>query len=203
MSVDISIIIPLAVSETQQHRLLKDLSDIPTLKGEVIQCCKGNRAISLNKGAAQASGQWLWFLHADSRITTANVQALQQQLTRRPEALHYFKLGFDKNPKQFGLTCLNAWGANVRSRLFGAPFGDQGLCIRRDHFRTLGGYSEIAPYGEDVLLVWKARKTGIKLNRIASTLLTSPRKYQDYGWLKLTLLFQWRYLSLRFKRKQY
>jgi GT2 family glycosyltransferase len=112
-------------------------------------------------------------------------------------------MGFDKNPKQFGLTCLNAWGANFRSKLFGAPFGDQGLCIRRDHFRKLGGYSEIAPYGEDLLLVWKARKVGIKLNRIASTLLTSPRKYQDYGWLKLTLLFQWRYLSLRFKRKQY
>lgn len=203
MSVDISIIIPLSVLETQQHRLLQDLSDIPRLKGEVIQCCKGTRAMSLNKGAAQACGEWLWFVHADSRITAANVQALQEQIKQRPAALQYFKLGFDKNPTQFGLTCLNAWGANVRSRLFGAPFGDQGLCIRRDQFKRLGGYSEIAPYGEDLLLVWKARKAGIKLNRIASTLRTSPRKYQDYGWLQLTLLFQWRYLCLLFKRKQY
>ena len=203
MSVDISIIIPLSTQETAQHLLLQDLRDIPELKAEVIQCCKGNRAISLNKGAAQACAEWLWFIHADSRITAANVQALHTQLKRRPEALHYFKLGFDKNPQQLWLTGLNAWGANFRSRLFGAPFGDQGLCIQRDQFKKLGSYSETAPYGEDLLLVWKARKSGIKLNRVASTLVTSPRKYQDHGWLKLTLLFQWRYLSLRLKRNQY
>lgn len=203
MSVTISIIIPLSAAETQQHHLLQDLEQIPQLHTEVIQCCKGRRAVSLNKGAAQASGQWLWFLHADCRVTAANVKALQRSIQRRPEALHYFDLAFAKNPQQLGLTCINAWGANLRSRIFGTPFGDQGLCIRRDQFRRMRGYSEAAPYGEDLLLVWKARQAGIKLTRTGSTLVTSPRRYQQCGWLKLTLLFQWHYLLLRWQRKQY
>lgn len=203
MPVDISIVIPLAATETQQHRLLQDLHKIPDLQAEIIQCCKGNRAVSLNKGAAQARGRWLWFLHADTRVTADNVCALKASIERHPQALQYFDLAFAKNPKQLGLTCINAWAANLRSRLFGTPFGDQGLCIREDQFKRLGCYSEIASYGEDLLLVWKARQAGIKLRRTRSTLVTSPRKYQDHGWLRLTLLFQWHYLALRWQRKQY
>lgn len=203
MSVDLSIIIPLAPTETQQTHLLQDLKQIPALKADIVQCCKGSRAVSLNKGAAQARGQWLWFLHADSRVTADNVRALERSIHSYPQALHYFDLAFANNRQQLGLTCLNAWGANLRSKLFGTPFGDQGLCMERNQFRRLGGYSEIAPYGEDLLLVWKAAQAGIKRKRTGSTLVTSPRAYQDRGWLKLTLLFQWHYVLLRWRRKQY
>ena len=87
-------------------------------------------------------------------------------------------------------------GANMRSRLLGLPFGDQGLCIKKSLFDTLDGYPEDCPYGEDLLFVWQARLAGIPLQRVPSKLLTSGRKYQQRGWLQLSLLYQWRWMKL-------
>jgi GT2 family glycosyltransferase len=90
---------------------------------------------------------------------------------------------------------INSWGANMRARFFGIPFGDQGFCIEKQLFETLGGYSETAPYGEDHLFVWRAHKAGVKLNRVPARLTTSARKYQQNGWLKTTLLHQYLWIK--------
>ena len=184
----LSIVIPLAANETEQHNLLADLEGCGA---EIIPCTDTSRASSLNLGAAKSSGEWLWFLHADSRINPDNIRALEQSLKQFPSALHYFDLAFDLKWLRY-----NATGANMRSRLFGLPFGDQGLCIKKSLFDTLDGYSEDCPYGEDLLFVWQARLAGIPLQRVPSKLLTSGRKYQQRGWLQLSLLYQWRWMKL-------
>lgn len=51
------------------------------------------------------------------------------------------------------LSGLNAIGANVRSKVFGLPFGDQGFLIRKEVFTNLGGYPVDCYYGEDHLFV--------------------------------------------------
>jgi hypothetical protein len=66
------------------------------------------------------------------------------------------------------------------------PFGDQGFCIRRRDWQALGGFPEAAPYGEDHLFVWKARRAGLPVRPLGLTLLTSARKYRDHGWLRTT-----------------
>lgn len=187
----VSIIIPLAPDETQHNQLLADLQSHSQLQAEIIPCSNQSRAKSLNSGAAEASGEWLWFVHADSRISTDNLQALEQSLKHYPDALHYFDLAFDK-----GFLGGNALGANLRSRVLRIPFGDQGFCIKKSLFKGLSGYCEETAYGEDLLFVWQAHQAGIKLRRIPSTLLTSGRKYQQQGWLKLTLLYQWRWILM-------
>lgn len=187
----ISIIIPVHEKEKQLDRLLFDLEPIKDKLAIIIRS-EGTRAKSLNAGATAATSQFLWFLHADSRVTAKNTQALEQTLHKKPNDLHYFDLAFDKR----GLASINAWGANIRSRLFGTPFGDQGFCISKKQFEKTGGYPEDVPYGEDLMFVWKARQTGIKLNRIPSKLVTSSRKYKTHGWLKLTLLYQWRWIGM-------
>ena len=161
------------------------------MQAEIIPCSNQSRAKSLNSGAAEASGEWLWFVHADSRISTDSLQALEQSLKHYPDALHYFDLAFDK-----GFLGGNALGANLRSRILGIPFGDQGFCIKKSLFKDLSGYCEETAYGEDLLFVWQAHQAGIKLRRIPSKLLTSGRKYQQQGWLKLTLLYQWRWILM-------
>ena len=190
----LSIIIPLAPEETQQQYLLADLA-AGSLDTEIIQSAQQSRAISLNAGAMQAIGQWLWFLHADSRISQDNLRALEASLTQDPQrtALHYFDLGFeDSGP----LLNSNALGANLRSRILCCPYGDQGFCISKALFSALGGFSENRPYGEDLLFVWRAHQAAVPLQRIPSTLFTSSRKYQQQGWLKVTLLHQWCWLRL-------
>ena len=184
----LSIVIPVAANETEQQNLLADLEGCDA---EIIPCTDTSRASSLNLGAAKASGEWLWFLHADSRINPDNIRALEQSLQKHPLALHYFDLAFD-----LPLLRYNAVGANLRSRLLSLPFGDQGFCIKKSLFESLGGYPEDCPYGEDLLFVWQARLAGVRLQRIPSTLLTSGRKYQQHGWLRLSLLYQWRWIKL-------
>jgi len=190
----LSIIIPLAPEETEQHYLLKDLAN-SSVHREIIQSSEQNRASSLNLGAKQAQGQWLWFLHADSRVNQDNLRALENSLNQDQQgaALHYFDLGFKDSNR---LLRSKALGANLRSRLLGCPYGDQGFCISKKVFLSLGGFPEDQPYGEDLLFVWRAHQARVPLQRIASTLLTSSRKYSQQGWLKVTLLHQWYWLRL-------
>jgi hypothetical protein len=191
---EVSIIIPLAADETEQEHLLADLAT-GSLQAEIIQSCQQRRASSLNIGAKQATGQWLWFLHADSRVNQNNLCALETSLSQDPQrtALHYFDLGFQPSGP---LLKTNAVAANLRSRLLLCPYGDQGFCISKEVFLDLGGYPENRPYGEDLLIVWRAHQAGVSLQRIPSTLFTSARKYHQQGWLKVTILHQWYWLRL-------
>lgn len=144
------------------------------------------RARQMNLGAARAAGRFLWFLHADSRLDPNALDALKRSWIANPSALHYFNLAFQSDGPRW--MSLNAWGVWIRSHWMGMPFGDQGLCLKRDLFELTGGYSETARYGEDHLLVWKARRCGIPLRCTGATLPTSARKYRERGWLRTTCL---------------
>lgn len=185
----VSIIIPIAPGETAHHRLLESLKP---LSSEIIVSSEGSRAKSLNAGAARAQKPFLWFLHADTSLNKENFIALELALKREPNNLHYFDLSYTEG----GLASLNAHGANIRSRLFGLPYGDQGFCISQHLFDTIGGYPENTPWGEDLLFVRLAKKKGINLHRIRSKLNTSARKYQQQGWLRLTIFRQWQLMQL-------
>ena len=56
---------------------------------------------------------------------------------------------------------INAFGAHLRSRWFGMPFGDQGFLAPRTTFETLGGFDETVGRGEDHAFVWTARHAGV------------------------------------------
>ena len=165
------------------------------------------RAVQMNTGADEASGHFLWFLHLDSRFEPELSGQLLQNLRRYPDRLHYNLLEFISDGKQpMGV---NAVGANLRSKLFGVPFGDQGFAISKELFVQIGRYPESAPYGEDHLFVWYARQQGVKLLCNPYKLQTSARKYEQKGWLNLTLKYQklwllqalpefWKLIKLRY-----
>jgi GT2 family glycosyltransferase len=190
---DVSIVIPAAPGETAQAGLLEDLENT---QAEINILSEGTRASSLNAGARKAKRGILWFLHADSRITDANIEALAEALQKNPKALHYFDLEFEGR----GVTALNATGANIRSHILGLPYGDQGFCIAREQFEKTAGYPEQVPYGEDLLFVRRAKKSGIKLNPVRSSLLTSAREYKRRGWFRLTLWRQWQLFTLMLQK---
>lgn len=185
----LSIIIPIGPSEKSHEKLVEDLR---ALNCEIIISSETSRAQSLNAGAAKATGDFFWFLHADSRISNKALQDLEQALASKPNFLHYFDLEYEGG----GLPALNSYGANIRSRLLGLPYGDQGFCLSKPLFNQIGGYPENVLYGEDLHFVRKAKRLAIKLNRISSRLSTSARKYHNQGWLKVTLVHQWQFIKL-------
>jgi len=153
------------------------------------------RARQQNVGASASSNAWLWFLHADSRVPRASIEALLRAIDAADaandgtRALHYFDLCFlDDGPRWMWI---NALGARVRARLFGLPFGDQGLLVRRDAFERIGGFDESVPYAEDVALVRRARSLGIGVRAIGAPLSTSARTYARGGWLATTASHLW------------
>ncbi len=152
------------------------------------------RGAQLNRGARAATGEFLWFLHADSRPGADAIPTLLRRLSEGRDALWYFDLRFlDDGPR---LVKLNEFGARFRSRLLGLPFGDQGFALVRRRFEQLGGFSETAPYGEDHLFVWACRHAGVRVRPVGRPLLTSARKYARQGWLATTI----RHLRLTWKQ---
>ncbi|MCB1178496.1 MAG: hypothetical protein KDK36_13000 [Leptospiraceae bacterium] len=186
----ITIIIPLLPKEENKEKIEQHLKQILPEKVDFILSCPdppGNRAYALNKGAEKASGEFLWFLHSDSILDSSHVLYLLDSIEKYPERMHYFLLEFFPSSLRMKF---NSIGANLRSKILGCPYGDQGLCVKKDIFHSIGGYPEDQKYGEDHVFVWRARQRGIKLNMIPLYLQTSDRKYRLNGWFKITLLHQ-------------
>jgi hypothetical protein len=198
----IALIIPIGPADQSWRGLLPFLTDLPPAVEVCFSACEGRpsdadlaphwhwlvgpagRARQLNLASRASRGQWLWWLHADSLPAADALSALRRSIGQAPTALHWFALAFHDGPR---LSALNAAGANLRSRAFGLPFGDQGLCLRRTDFDALGGFDEHCGRGEDLDLVLRARRAGIPLARVASTLSSSARRYREHGWLRTTL----------------
>lgn len=163
-------------------------ADIATL------AAPAGRARQLNAGIAAATGQWLWLLHADSRLRDDTLPALQRWLARSPCALGWFRLSFERDgPWPMPL---NAFGANLRARWLGLPFGDQGFVVHRDDARRLGPFDPALPCGEDHAWVWRARRLGLPVRAVGGTLATSARRYAERGWARTT----WRHLRLTWRQ---
>jgi len=145
---------------------------------------KPGRGKQQNHAAAEATGDWLWFLHADCELAANAAHQVSTFIERVDDALGYCQLRFlNDGPR---LTALNAMGANIRSRWFRLPYGDQGLCMPKAWFEKLGGFHENLVRGEDLDLVVRARLAGLPIRPIGTTIRTSARRYRDDGWLKTT-----------------
>jgi GT2 family glycosyltransferase len=154
------------------------------------------RARQINAGLRAARGAAVWVLHADSRVDAETFAAALRAAGRFADgdaaALCWFALGFHDGPAAMAV---NALGANLRSRWFGLPFGDQGFLAPRELFDTLGGFDECVGRGEDHAFVHAARRAGFPLRRLPGRVQTSARRYVEHGWWRTTrehLALTWR-----------
>lgn len=132
-----------------------------------------SRGAQLRRGCGTAKGEWLLVLHADTVLDKgwSNVVSDHLHLNR----VGYFKLRF--RGRGFMPAWVAGW-ANFRSRVFGLPYGDQGLLMRRDVYHAVGGYPD-QPLMEDVAL---ARALKGQLQMLPAVAVTSAEKYQAQGW---------------------
>jgi hypothetical protein len=100
----------------------------------------------------------------------------------RPNAIAgAFRLAFDDTRPALRLI---ERVANVRSRLFQLPFGDQALFMRREVFLEMDGFPEL-PILEDLLLVRALKKKG-RIVIADAAAITSARRWQQHGVFRVT-----------------
>jgi rSAM/selenodomain-associated transferase 2 len=149
--------------------------DIADEAGCVIVGGAASRGGQLGRGASAAKGEWLLFLHADTLLEPGWAAKLSAHI--KAHQAGYFRLQFDA--PGFGPSWVAGW-ANLRSKLFGLPYGDQGLLVPMSVYRAAGGYPDI-PLMEDVAL---ARALRGQLRAIPCVATTSWTRYERAGWLK-------------------
>lgn len=134
-----------------------------------------SRGGQLRAGCAVARGQWLLVLHADSVLDSGWSEAVSAHL--KADTVACFRLRFDAGGVMASVTA--GW-ANLRTRVFDLPFGDQGILIRQSDYKRIGGYPD-QPLMEDIALVRALRG---QLRMLDCYVTTSATKYQKQGWLR-------------------
>lgn len=155
--------------------------------GYGVRTCRApiGRARQMNLGAAAARGALYLFLHADSRLPAGFDKVVRRVLSDSAVAAGAFSLGIAADARSLRMV---AWGANLRSRILGLPYGDQGLFLRASRFHRCGGFPDL-PIMEDFVLMRRLRKTGAVVT-VPDRILTSPRRWRRQGILRTTLVNQ-------------
>jgi rSAM/selenodomain-associated transferase 2 len=139
------------------------------------------RGSQMNAGAREARGKFLVFLHADTSLGPEHLAALRRAAADPAFSAGAFKLQLTPHLPALRLI---AWGANLRVRLFGLPYGDQVLILRRDLFQLLGGFSLRRP--EDLDLVIRLRRYA-RMRILTPPAASSGRKWLQQGYFYTTL----------------
>ncbi len=155
------------------------------------------RAVQMNYGAEQATGEILFFLHADTK-PPLNFDRRIQQAVGSDRTAGCFRLDFDDS---HFLLDTYAWFTRFDINAF--RFGDQGLFISSTLFKDIGGFREDHLVMEDNEIVRRIKKkTQFKI--LSDEVITSARKYKKNGVLKLQLVFSLIYIlyKLGFSQKR-
>ncbi len=152
-----------------------------------VRTCRAaaGRAHQMNRGAALARGALFFFLHADSRLPAGFDGVIRRVLSDRRVAAGAFSLGIEAGTRSMRMV---ARGANLRSRILGLPYGDQGIFLRASRFKRCRGFPDL-PIMEDFVLMRRLAKTGAIVT-VPECIMTSPRRWRRQGVLRTTLVNQ-------------
>jgi len=155
----------------------------------VLHSARG-RARQMNAGAAQAQGEVLLFLHADTTLPAA-ADAAVLRAVQAGAVWGRFDVHIDGRPAMLRVV---AALMNLRSRLTGIATGDQAIFVRRALFEQVGGYAEM-PLMEDIELSRRLRAIGPPAC-LSERVTTSGRRWENRGvWRTIVLMWRlrWRY----------
>ncbi len=148
---------------------------------KVVQSKKG-RARQMNLGAKYATGNTLYFLHADTS-PPKNFDLMILDAIEQGHESGCFRMRFDtKNP----ILRFFAWLSRINHTL--CRGGDQSLFIMRNLFKETEGFNEDYLIYEDTEFIQRLyRKTSFKV--LPDHVITSARKYREKGWLRVQFHF--------------
>ena len=143
------------------------------------------RARQANAGGLAARGEVLFFLHGDTCLPRGFERYVLNIMEKPGVVAGAFTLGIDG--PEFGFRIIEIL-ANFRSSVWQMPYADQGIFLRKELFRALGGFPDMVLM-EDFVLMQRLRKRG-KVIIAPVAVKTSARRWREVGLLKTTLINQ-------------
>ena len=155
----------------------------------VINVASG-RASQMNEAASHASGEVLWFVHADSVPSPSSIRDIENAVNAGA-AGGFFRLHFYDADDRFMKFIERT--SHTRAKDFCLIFGDQGLFLRHDVFDGMGGFADV-----ELMEDWEISRRLRKLHRqgliyaLDTEIGTSARRYLKNGrfktWLKMNIV---------------
>ena len=146
----------------------------------VVKISQSSRAGQMNYGAAQTTGDILYFVHADVTINPDFVNDIDQAVAQ----------GYDAGCYRFRFASLHPM---LRLNSYGTRFpglmsrgGDQTLFIKRSLFDQLGGFQEHFVIMEDFDIIARIRRRA-RFRIIPKDVIVSARKYDTNSWLRVQI----------------
>ena len=194
----LSVIIPTLNESKSLPLLLSDLSELYNAEILVIdslskdktkeiaeiygtkffQINQKNRGLQCNFGAQKAKGNWLLFLHADSRLKENWSEEINLIIQRDSSRVYFFNFKIDNQKRIYRIL---EFFVNMRCLFFKVPYGDQGLLIQKNKYFKNGGFKKI-PLMEDIDFILRLKKKEF-LVCLENSIFTSSRKWDRNNFL--------------------
>ena len=194
----LSIIIPTLNESKSLPLLLSDLSELRNTEILIIdssskdktreiasiygakfyQLKQKNRGLQLNFGAQKASGNWLLFIHADSRLRENWSEEINLIMQKKSSIVYFFNFKINSQKTIYRLL---EFLVNMRCFFFKDPYGDQGLLIEKNKYFKNEGFKKI-PLMEDIDFIKRIKKREY-LVCLKNSIYTSSRKWDRNNFL--------------------
>ena len=130
--------IEIIIVDSNSEDKTRDIANIYGTK--IFVSKKKNRGLQLNLGAKQAKGDWFIFIHADSRLSKHWLKKVKSVIKGNENIIYFFKFKISNEKIIYRFLEIIV---NIRSYIFQAPYGDQGLLIHRRTYFKNKGYKKI------------------------------------------------------------
>ncbi len=159
-----------------------DTAELARRAGARVRVAAGSsRAVALNTGAAIATGEIMYFVHADCRPPPGFAADIRRAVAGGAGA-GCFRLRFDS---RHWLLRLSGWCTRFDVVL--VRYGDQTLFVRRDLHRGAGGFDERLAVMEDHDIVRRLRRRA-PFAIVPRPVIASARRYRQGGVYRIQLV---------------
>ena len=154
---------------------------------DVVVTAEAGRSRQQNRGAAEATGDVLVFLHADCWLDEGSLIRLVNLLTEMPRGWGGFRQRIE-NPRW-----IYRWierGNELRVRLLGWIYGDQAIFVTRKAFEENGGFPDV-DLMEDLYICKRLKRDVRPLIITSHCVHVSARRWEQRGSVRQTLQNWW------------
>ncbi len=152
---------------------------------KVLEAPKG-RGTQLHAGALAATGDVLWFVHADTLPPANALEEIARILDEKKVAGGNFGLLFAGNSR----AARQLTAIYPLLRILGLCYGDSGIFVRRAVYEKIGGFRPLALF-EDLDFLRRLKRAG-RFAHLGCRIVTSSRRFERRNfagmWLHWTAL---------------
>jgi rSAM/selenodomain-associated transferase 2 len=160
-----------------------DTARVAAAEGAQVVLSGRGRGLQLARGARDARGEVLWFVHADTLPHSRALVDIEASLQDPGVAGGNFRLRFDGH--SLGARFLNRL-QGVRAVL-GWHYGDNTIFVRRGVYREIGGFRPY-PLFEDAELVKRIIRAG-RFVTLPGPVKSSSRRFEEGRFISTSLLW--------------